>query len=105
MDALSDELHHFLRRLGERPEQVGDKLQGYVRALLRLLTPADEQLVMRHYGLFGCTAESAEQLASQYNTDAETVRQVLAQCLRKIAVTPEWQSVKPLTQLRAIKLK
>lgn len=45
MDALSKELHDFLCRLGEHPEQVSDKLQGYTQALLQLLTPADELLV------------------------------------------------------------
>ena len=35
MDALSKELHDFLCRLGEHPEQVSDKLQGYTQALLQ----------------------------------------------------------------------
>ena len=51
MDALSKELHDFLCRLGEHPEQVSDKLQGYTQALLQLLTPADELLVKGRYGI------------------------------------------------------
>ena len=105
MDALSKELHHFLVRLGEHPEQVSDKLKAYIQALLRLLTPADELLIGHYYGLFGCAKETPAQLAARFNTDEETVGKVLQQCLRKIAVTPEWQSIRPLTQLKAIKLK
>lgn len=55
MDALSKELHDFLCRLGEHPEQVSDKLQGYTQALLQLLTPADELLVKGRYGILGST--------------------------------------------------
>lgn len=105
MDALSKELHDFLCRLGEQPEQVSDKLQGYTQALLRLLTPADELLVKYRYGILGCNKESIPQLATRFNTDKGTVESVLQQCLRKIAITPEWQDIKPLTQLKAIRLK
>lgn len=105
MDALSKELHDFLCRLGEHPEQVSDKLQGYTQALLQLLTPADELLVKGRYGILGSTKESIAQLAIRFNTDENTVEAVLQQCLRKIAVTPEWQDIKALTQLKAIRLK
>ena len=103
MDALSKELHDFLCRLGEHPEQV--KLQGYTQALLQLLTPADELLVKGRYGILGSTKESMAQLATRFNTDENTVEAVLQQCLRKIAITPEWQDIKALTQLKAIRLK
>ncbi len=105
MDALSKELHDFLCRLGEHPEQVSDKLQGYTQALLQLLTPADELLVKGRYGILGSTKESIAQLANRFNTDENTVEAVLQQCLRKIAITPEWQDIKALTQLKAIRLK
>lgn len=105
MDALSKELHDFLCRLGEHPEQVSDKLQSYTQALLRLLTPADELLIKGHYGILGSSKEGIAQLANRFNTDEDTVESVLRQCLRKIAITPEWQDIKPLTQLKAIRLK
>ena len=73
MDALSKELHDFLCRLGEHPEQVSDKLQGYTQALLQLLTPADELLVKGRYGILGSTKESMAQLATRFNTDENTV--------------------------------
>ena len=88
MDALSKELHDFLCRLGEHPEQVSDKL-----------------LVKGRYGILGGTKESIAQLANRFNTDENTVEAVLQQCLRKIAITPEWQDIKALTQLKAIRLK
>ena len=76
MDALSKELHDFLCRLGEHPEQVSDKLQGYTQALLQLLTPADELLVKGRYGILGSTKESIAQLANRFNTDENTVEAV-----------------------------
>ncbi len=105
MDALCNELQEFLIRQGKHPEQVGDKLKGYTMALLRLLTPADELLLKYRYGLFGCAEESTGQLAKRFNTDEDTVEKVVAQCLRKMAITPEWQSIKPLTRLHTIRLK
>lgn len=105
MDALSEPLHNFLCRLSEHPEQVDEKLKAYIGALLRLLTPADELLMKYSYGILGCQAEDTAQLARRFNTDEATVEKVRAQCLRKIAITPEWQEIRPLTQLRAIRLK
>lgn len=105
MDALSEELHHFLCRLGEQPKQVDEKLKAYIAALLRLLTPADELLMKYSYGILGCPAEETAQLARRFNTDEATVEKVRTQCLRKIAITPEWQEIRPLTKLRAIRLK
>lgn len=105
MDALCEPLHNFLYRLSEHPEQVDEKLKAYIAALLRLLTPADELLVKYRYGILGCAAENTTALARRFNTDEATVEKVVAQCLRKIAITPEWQEIKPLTRLRAIRLK
>lgn len=105
MDELSKELHEFLTRLGKHPEQVSNKLQKYTLALFRLLAPADAELLQAHYGLFGIKQLSDNCIATQNQTDVSSVKSTIAQSIRRIAVSPEWQSIKHLTHLKSLKLR
>lgn len=105
MDSLSSELQDFLIRLGKDEKGVGEKLSGYTRQLINMLYSTDAQIVESYYGLFGNEPHTPEQLAAQYHTSPEMISKGIEACLRKIAVSPEWQQIKPLTKLRRIKLK
>lgn len=105
MDELSKELHEFLTRLGKHPEQVSNKLQEHTLALFRLLAPADAELLQAHYGLFGTKQLSGDCIATLLQTDVSSVKSIIAQSIRKIAVSPEWQSIKHLTHLKSLKLR
>lgn len=106
MDELSKELHEFLTRLGKHPELVSNKLQEHTLALFRLLAPADAELLQAHYGLFGIKQLSDDCIAATLiQTDASSVESTIAQSIRKIAVSPEWQSIKHLTHLKSLKLR
>lgn len=105
MDALSNDLHLCLTQLGSDPKRYGDTMTEYLKRLLHLLNPDDEQLVISHYGLFGHQATSLATLAQTRHIDEDALRNTLTSSLRKIAVTPEWQMLLPMTKLKAIKLK
>lgn len=105
MDDLSKELQDFLIRLGKDEKGVGERLAGYTRQLVNMLYSSDAQIIEEYYGLFGNEPHTIEYLASKYRTSTEVMAQGIESCLRKIAVSPEWQQIKPMTKLRAIKLK
>lgn len=105
MDNLSKELQDYLIRLGKDEEKFGSKLAGYTRQLINMLYSSDAQIIEEYYGLFGNEPHPLDELAAKYKTTPEVMLQGIEACLRKIAVSPEWQQIKPLTKLRAIKLK
>jgi len=104
MDAVSNELHEFLVRLGSQPQSVSERLAGYMSNLLHLLGAEDEALICTAYGLFGPKKLLPTQLATACRSTEDEVQTRLERCLRRIAITPEWQEIKPLTRLKAIKL-
>lgn len=94
MDALSCELQDFLIRLGKDPGSVSHKVSHYMEHLLRLLKPDEEEVIKQYYGLFGHTATPPESIAAERGTSPEELQTVIAACLRRIAVTPEWQMIR-----------
>lgn len=98
MDALSSELHLFLIRLGQQPDCVSEKVEHYIKHLLRLLYPDEERMMIECYGLFETPMKSLESLAAERNFSPEQLRTTIEACLRKIAVTPEWQMIKQFTK-------
>ena len=105
MDDLSKELQDYLIRLGKDEKSVGEKLAGYTRQLINILYSSDARILEEYYGLFGNEPQSLDQLSARYKTTPDIMEKGIEACLRKIAVAPEWQQIKPMTKLRAIKLK
>lgn len=94
MDVLSLEFQDFLIRLGKNPTCVSEKVEHYIKHILHLLNVEDEQLVIRHYGLFGQQPTDVDALAEECGKSADEVTSSIEKSLRKLAVTPEWQMVK-----------
>lgn len=105
MDDLSKELQDYLIRLGKDEKSVGEKLAGYTRQLINILYSSDARILEEYFGLFGNEPQSLDQLSARYKTTPDIMEKGIEACLRKIAVSPEWQQIKPMTKLRAIKLK
>lgn len=105
MDDLSKELQDYLIRLGKDEKSVGKKLAGYTRQLINILYSSDARILEEYYGLFGNEPQSLDQISARYKTTPDIMEKGIEACLRKIAVSPEWQQIKPMTKLRAIKLK
>ncbi len=94
MDALSASLNTFLVRLGMNPETVPHETVHYMEHLLRLLDAADEQALTDYYGLFGAKRRSLGEIAQSRSLSPEDMMALIDNCVRRLAVTPEWQVIR-----------
>ena len=95
-DNLSKELHSYLVRIGLNPTSITPQMEHYLEHLLFLLPPEDEEAVTHYYGLFGCERESLQDIAKKLGLSQEDAMARIDQCVRKLAVTPEWQMMKQI---------
>ena len=93
-DNLSRELHSFLVRIGMAPDSISSKMEHYLEHLLYLLPPEEEEAVTHYYGLFGVQRKSLQEIAAELQLSQEYTMARIDQCVRKLAVTPEWQMLK-----------
>ena len=94
MDALTRSLHTFLVRIGLNPMSISPKTEHYLEHLLYLLPPEDEEAMTHYYGLFGCERRSLQEIAKELGLSQEDTMERIDQCVRKLAVTPEWQMIR-----------
>ncbi|HEY9550812.1 MAG TPA: hypothetical protein VIQ97_00875 [Prevotella sp.] len=94
MDLLASELQSFLIRLGREPHCVSHKVEHYVEHILHLLPTSDEEDLKSYFGLFGNEQLSIYDIAERRNKDAETTMETIDRNLHKLAITPEWQTIK-----------
>jgi DNA-directed RNA polymerase specialized sigma24 family protein len=100
MDALTRSLHSFLVRIGLNPMSISPQTEHYLEHLLYLLPPEDEEAVIHYYGLFGCERESLQDIAKELGLSQEDAMARIDQCIRKLAVTPEWQMIRQTQKKR-----
>ena len=93
MDELSNTLHQHLVKLAY--EGATHEQEHQMEHLLALLLPEDEQALVSYYGLFDEPRLSLDEIATKRNETPETTMAVIDQSIRKLAVTPEWQMIKP----------
>ena len=96
MDALTRSLHSFLVRVGLNPTSLSPQMEHYLEHLLYLLPPEEEEAVTHYYGLFGSQRLSLQEIANELESSQEDAMERIDQCVRKLAVTPEWQMLKQL---------
>ena len=94
MDRLTRSLHSFLVRIGLNPESLSPQMEHYLEHLLYLLPPEEEEAVTQYYGLFGSERKSLQEIARELEMSQEDAMARIDQCVRKLAVTPEWQMIK-----------
>ena len=100
MDALTRSLHSFLVRIGLNPMSISPQTEHYLEHPLFLLPPEDEEAVTHYYGLFGCERESLQDIAKELGLSQEDAMARIDQCIRKLAVTPEWQMIRQIQKKR-----
>jgi DNA-directed RNA polymerase sigma subunit (sigma70/sigma32) len=93
-DNLTKELHSYLVRVGINPTSVTPQMEHYLEHLLYLLPPEEEEAVTHYYGLFGSERKSLQEIAKELGMSQEDAMARIDQCVRKLAVTPEWQMLK-----------
>ena len=94
MDYLTRQLHSFLVRVGLNPTSIPPQMEHYLEHLLYLLPPEEEKAVTHYYGLFGSQRLSLQEIAAELELSQEDAMERIDQCVRKLAVTPEWQMLK-----------
>ena len=94
MDALTCSLHSFLVRVGLNPTSLSPQMEHYLEHLLYLLPPEEEEAVTHYYGLFGSERKSLQEIAKELKLSQEDTMERIDQCVRRLAVTPEWQMMK-----------
>ena len=94
MDALTHSLHSFLVRVGLNPMSLSPQMEHYLEHLLYLLPPEEEEAVTHYYGLFGSERKSLQEIAAELELSQEDTMERIDKCVRKLAVTPEWQMLK-----------
>jgi DNA-directed RNA polymerase sigma subunit (sigma70/sigma32) len=94
MDNITRELHSFLVRVGLNPTSLSHQMEHYLEHLLFLLPPEEEKAVTQYYGLFGTDRKSLKEIASEWQVSQEDAMERIDRCVRKLAVTPEWQMLK-----------
>jgi DNA-directed RNA polymerase specialized sigma24 family protein len=94
MDALTRSLHSFLVYIGLNPMSITPQMEHYLEHLLYLLPPEDEEAVTHYYGLFGAERRSLQDIAKELGMPQEDAMEHIDLCIRKLAVTPEWEMLK-----------
>ena len=94
MDVLTRSLHSFLVRIGMNTESLSPQMEHYLEHLLYLLPPEEEEAVTHYYGLFGSERLSLQEIAKELKLSQEDAMERIDQCVRKLAITPEWQMLK-----------
>ena len=69
-------------------------MEHYLEHLLYLLPLEEEKAVTYYYGLFGEAQKSLQEIAKELELSQENAMARIDQCVRKLAVTPEWQMMK-----------
>ncbi|MBO6032326.1 MAG: histidinol dehydrogenase [Prevotella sp.] len=94
MDYLTRQLHSFLVRAGLNPTTISPQMEHNLEHLLYLLPPEEEEAMTHYYGLFGSQRLSLQEIAAELELSQEDAMERIDQCIRKLAVTPEWQMLK-----------
>ena len=75
-------------------ESLSPQMEHYLEHLLYLLPPEEEEAVTHYYGLFGSERLSLQEIAKELKLSQEDAMERIDQCVRKLAITPEWQMLK-----------
>ena len=94
MNVLATELQSFLIRLGKEPDCVSHKVGHYIEHILHLLSADDEEALKSYFGLFGNAQLSIYDIAKKRGEAAEETMENIDRNLHRLAVTPEWQTIK-----------
>lgn len=94
MDKLTKELNTALVEMGLNPHGIEHEKAHRMEHLLDLLSPDDAKAVEQYYGLFDTPRLSLHELASAHGLSDEDMMAAIDTCVRRIAVSPEWQMMK-----------
>lgn len=95
MDKTEKELQSFLVLMGYT-SAVPHDIEHRMEHLLHLLDSEDEDAVISYYGIFGRDRLSLDEIARRRGLSPEDMMARIDSCIRRIAVSPEWQMMRNL---------
>ena len=101
MDRLTHEFHSFLVAMHMKPELVNDKISHFMHHLMSLLTNDESEMLTRYYGILGSEQQGLKDIAREKHMSEDAALEKINNSLRRIAITPEWQSLRNMTLSRA----
>ena len=93
MDKTEKELQSFLVLMGYT-SAVPHDIEHRMEHLLHLLDTSDAADLEAYYGLFGTERMALDDIARRRGLSPEDMMACIDSCIRKIAVSPEWQMMK-----------
>lgn len=99
MDKLTKGLQSFLVRLHYTPDCISHEVAHYLEHLFQLLDADDEEAVLHYFGVLGHGQKSLEEIARERGMTQEKAIERIDTCLRRLAVTPEWEVIKQQNEL------
>ena len=91
MDEVTKAFQAFLLRMRYEPETVPHTDIHHAGHLLALLSPDDEEAVTDYFGIMGHKQLSLQEIAERRKEEPEETMSHIDACLRKLAITPEWE--------------
>ena len=91
MDPLTRQLQAFLVRMAYQPQAVSPQAEHHMEHLLHLLEADEEEMLLHYFGLFGHERMGLDDIARQSGEEPHQTMATIDRCLRRLAVTPEWQ--------------
>jgi len=92
-DSLTKELERLLVRWHYEPTLLPHQLEHYIEHVFSLLPDADREAVLSYYGVLGREQLSLHEIAAAHSLPDEEMLSRIDRSVRRIAVTPEWQSL------------
>ncbi len=91
MDKYAKQLNDYLELMSRSSLLVSEGDRRNIRVLLTMLGPIDEEILEARYGLFGHERKSLDDIARRYRLAPDSLADIIAKDLRRLAITPEWQ--------------
>ena len=91
MEKYAKQLNDYLELMSRSTLLVSEGDRRNMQVLLTMLGPIDEDILKSYYGLFGCETKPLDDIARCYRLTPDSLADIIAKDLRRLAVTPEWQ--------------
>ncbi len=91
MDKYAKQLNDYLELMSRSSLLVKEGDRRNMRVLLTMLGPIDEAIIEARYGLFGQARTPIDDIARRYRLTPDSLADIIAKDLRRLAITPEWQ--------------